>query len=430
MTTQTDRQIEGTDDSCSCDDYGNSRRQFLAKALAVTGGAVTTTMFGDTFRQTAYATTNRNVLVVLSLRGGCDGMSLVVPHGDRGYYAARPNIAVPRESLLGRDDTFGLHPALKPLESMWNSDKLAAVHAVGLHQPNRSHFAAIEEVEDADAGSAKRSGWINRLIGLDSARNPLEAVTIGSGVQPASMYGQQPTLSTFRAGDIELGGANDRAGMRLRRRALQQVWGQTRGPLGIGARSTLATTAKLGNTLERAYRPAHGARYPQGELGRAMADSARLIKARVGVEVVTVDYGSWDMHSALGKVGSGGESFHNKTANLASALAAFFTDLGREGNRVTLVTLTEFGRRLQENGARGLDHGWGNASLLMGAGVRGGKYYGRWPGLGPDELRDGDLKVTTDYRSVVAEILVKRFGVSTAKVFPGFQPEAVGAIRR
>jgi len=421
MTTQTPS-------TCSCPEYGTSRRAFLTRAMAAGGATVATTMFGDTFRQTAYAATNGNVLVVLSLRGGCDGLSLVVPHGDPAYAAARPNIAVPTAPLLAKDEMFGLHPALKPLESMWTDKKLTAIHATGLKQPNRSHFSAIEEIEDADAGSSTRTGWINRLIGLDTLNAPIEAVTVGSGVQPASMYGPQPTLSALRADDIELSGANDPDGVVGRRRALNQVWGEAGGTLAVGARSTLTTTATVGPRLQRAYAPANGARYPQSELGRAMSDTARLIKAQVGVEVVTLDYGSWDMHSNLGDLDSQTSTFNGMAGQMALALKAFFTDLGAEGNRVTLVTLTEFGRRLAENGARGLDHGWANATLLMGAGVNGGKYYGTWPGLDPNSIVDGDLAVTTDYRSVLSEILVKRFNVSTSKVFPSFTPETIGAV--
>ncbi|MBA2773145.1 MAG: DUF1501 domain-containing protein [Nocardioidaceae bacterium] len=417
-----------TPPACSCPEYGTSRRAFLTRAMAVGSATVATTMFGDTFRQTAYAATNGNVLVVLSLRGGCDGLSLVVPHGDPAYAAARPSIAVPTAPLLGKDTMFGLHPALKPLESMWTSKKLTAIHATGLQQPNRSHFSAIEAVEDADAGSSTRTGWINRLIGLDTFTSPVEAVTIGSGVQPSSMYGPQPTLSALRADDIELSGANDPDGMAGRRRALNQVWGNANGTLAVGARSTLTTTATIGPRLQRTYTPANGATYPQSELGRAMSDTARLIKAQVGVEVVTLDYGSWDMHSSMGTLDGAGSTFNGMAGQMALALKAFFTDLGTEGNRVTLVTLTEFGRRLHENGARGLDHGWANATLLMGAGVNGGKYYGTWPGLDANSVVDGDLAVTTDYRSVLSEILVKRFNVSTSKVFPSFIPEPIGAV--
>jgi uncharacterized protein (DUF1501 family) len=416
-----------TTNECSCTEYASSRRSFLRNALALTGGAVATVAFGETFRQTAYGATDGNVLVVLSLRGGADGLSIVVPHGDPGYYPARPRIAIPTASLLVRDDLFGLHPGLQPLQAMWTANKMTAIHATGLPQPNRSHFSAVEEIEDADLGSAVRTGWINRLIGLDASKHPLEAVTVGSGLLPTSMFGPELTLATDRTENIQLFGAQDDAGQVLRRRALTQLWGDAGGPLGVGARSSLATTATLGPALEVGYVPANGAKYPDSDLGLALKDTARLVKAQVGVEVVTLDYGSWDMHSNLGTLDSTGSgSMQGMVSNMGMALAAFFTDLGVVGDRVTLVTLTEFGRRVQENGATGLDHGWGNATLLMGAGVKGGRYYGRWPGLNTTSTVDGDVAVTTDYRSILSEILVSRFGASVPAVFPNFQPQSLG----
>ncbi len=348
-------------------------------------------------------------------------------HGDRAYYAARPAIAVPQASLLVRDNMFGLHPGLKPLESTWTAGKFAAVHATGLPQPNRSHFSAIEEIEDADLGSEARTGWINRLIGLDTLRAPLEAVNVGSALLPTSLYGNEPTLSTEHPEDIDLAGPADTEVKQQRRSALGQVWGQERGPLAVGARSSLATTDTLGTTLQDGYRPSSGAAYPVGSFGDAMRDTAQMIKARVGIEVVTLDHGSWDMHSRVGKVDATSPvSMAGMATTLAQGLAAFFADLGVEGDRVTLVTLTEFGRRVTENGTQGLDHGWANSTLLLGAGVRGGRYYGTWPGL--DDLADGDLRVTTNYRSVLSEVVTSRFGVSTSAVFPNFQPEPVGVM--
>lgn len=417
-----------TTDECSCADYTTSRRAFLRNAGLVSAGAVMTTMFGDTFRQAAYGATNGNVMVVLSLRGGCDTLSLVVPHSDNAYYRARPNIAINRPQLICADGSFGLHPSFQPLAPMWNSGRMAAVVATGLKVANRSHFSAIEEIEDADLSSDVRSGWINRLIGLDQMRAPLEAVSVGTGLLPTSLYGREPTLSTVHPDDIDLAGPDSAEARRQRRRALGQVWGQERGSLARGAKSSLATTATLGTTFQNGYQPAAGAVYPEGSFGEAMRDTAQLIKAQVGIEVVTLDHGSWDMHSNVGTLAATSPvSMKGMVTTLAKGLAAFFADLGAHGDRVTLVTLTEFGRRVQENGARGLDHGWANSTLVLGAGVRGGRYFGTWPGL--DDLADGDLRVTTNYRSVLAEIVSSRFGVSTSTVFPNFQPETVGVMR-
>lgn len=329
---------------------------------------------------------------------------------------------MPKNPLLFKDAMFGLHPGFAPLSSMWRNKKFAVVHAVGLPQPNRSHSSAIEEIEDADLGSAARVGWINRLVGLDSTRAALRAVGIGDGVVPSSLYGPQPALAVESVDDVTLSGAAQKADTRrARRRALSQVWSHSNSPFAVGARASLTTTATLADTLAHSNRPANGARYPVGSLGDALKDTARLIKARVGVEVVTLDHGTWDMHSHLGNLSVGGNSsMRGMVGTLARGLAAFFNGLGVAGNRVTVVTVTEFGRRVKENGSAGLDHGWANATLVPGGGVGGGDYYGRdWPGLADAALEDGDLIVTTDYRSIISEIIFKRFQPNIVEGLPG-----------
>jgi uncharacterized protein (DUF1501 family) len=400
-----------------CTEYAATRRSFLRTLT----GAAGATMFGSAFLQTTFASpaeaaTGGNVLVVLSLRGGADMLSLVVPHGDPGYYDARPTLAIPKGGLIGPKGMFGLHPALWPLKGMWERKQLAAVTAVGLPVPNRSHFDAMERVEDANPGDGTRTGWLNRMIGLDDSKAPTQGTHIGSGMIPTSLYGVQPALATPSLDQIALTGPSGSA----RADALRQVWAGTGGDLGRAARSALDTARRFRTVAGAGYRPANGASYPASDLGDALKEAARLIKAGLGVKAITVDYGSWDMHANLGRVGSASPtSMHEMTSGLAHGLKAFFTDLGAATGRVTLVTLTEFGRRVSENGSGGLDHGWGNAMLVMGGGVRGGEYYGKWPGLGPTELRDGDLAVTTDYRSVLAEVLRKRFNASIPTVFPG-----------
>ena len=413
-----------------CDEYALSRRQFLRTISAAAGAAATTSVFGSAVLQTSFggpaaASSGGRVLVVLSLRGGADMLSVVVPHGDPGYYAARPTIAVPKGALLHPDAMFGLHPAMAPLADMWKAGRLAAVTAVGLPVPNRSHFDAMEQIEDADPGDGMRTGWINRMIGLNAATSVTEAIQMGSGMVPTALYGPQPALAVADVDQIALSGPTGRN----RARALRQVWADTRGDLGDGAREALATARAFRGVAGHGYRPAPGASYPADDLGDALKEAARLIKADLGARAITLDYGSWDMHARLGTVDAGdADSMHMMVDGLAHGLKAFFADLGPAAGRVTLVTLTEFGRRVAENGSRGLDHGWGNTMLLAGAGVRGGRVHGRWPGLDAAHLNEGDLAVTTDYRSVLAEVLSTRFGTSTAKVFPGFTPERVGVM--
>lgn len=412
-------------DPCDCPPPGTSRRAVLRGAALV--GA--TTMFGSTAvtvgagNTMAATATPRggNTLVVLSLRGAADGLSLVVPHGDPVYYASRPGIAVPADQLIAKDGFFGMHPALAPLLPLWSAGRLAAVHATGLPAPNRSHFAAMEELEDADPGSSQRIGWLNRLVGNDGSRGSLRALAVGSSL-PTAMVGPQPVMSFATLDGARIAGTSSRATAETGRlRALSTQWGKARGPMGGAFREALAAVIDLQPAVaQRANRAA----YPQGDLGDALSSVARTLRADVGVAAVTVDSGNWDMHLGVGKPQGGWMA--SNAAELATAIAAFFTDLGPAAERVTLVTISEFGRRVKENANGGLDHGWGNVMLVAGAGVRGGAYYGRWPGL--QTGLDADLQVTTDYRSVLAEVVAARTSASTAAVFPGFQPEAVGVM--
>ena len=397
-----------------------SRRGLFSGAVALAGA---TTIVGSAAITTSAAalTPASSVLVVLSLRGAADGLSLVVPHGDPVYYDARPRIAIPADQLLAKDAMFGLHPQLAPLLPLWEAGKLAAVHATGLPVPNRSHFSAMEEVEDADPGSDARTGWLNRLIGTDSGRSPLQGFNVGSGVVPTSLYGPEPVMS---AGDVEavrIPGDDKWDTTKGRRASLHRMWDGDTSTLGVAMRSMFDALDDFAPVRETADSVES---YPRSDLGRALSEVARVVRGNVGVEVVTVDQGDWDMHSDLGTVERGW--LHDNTADLAASIAAFFDDLGDQASKVTLVTISEFGRRVVENASMGLDHGYGNVMFVAGAGVKGGAYYGTWPGLTADG--DSDLLVTTDYRSVLAEVVATRFGASTAAVFPRFQPESVGVM--
>ena len=432
--------VVGGDRAC-CAAYEQTarmhRRAFLSAAAA--GGTLGTTVFGDVVRQVTFAdrseaaeaapVAGQNVLVVVSLRGGIDGLGLVVPHGDPAYYRARPRIAVPRGSLLARDAMFGLHPELGPLLPYWRAGLVAAVHAVGLPMPNRSHFDAMEKIEDADPGSPERRGWVNRMVGLDDSQRATEAVHVNSTMTPTMLAGPAPTLSTQGLDKLRISGTDRMAAERYR--SLSTSFSGSQGPLGDAARSALQVSRTYAGVLGRPYRPANGAVYPRGypgkNLGDALKDTAQLIKAGVGARVVSLDFGSWDMHADYGYVNAG--AMRNMVRGLGLGLAAFLRDLGTTRQRVTVVTISEFGRRVAENGNRGLDHGWGNVMLLMGAGVRGGRYYARWPGLGAGRLVDGDLRVTTDYRQVLGEVVNRRFGRSVTAVFPGLSYRRLGVMR-
>jgi uncharacterized protein (DUF1501 family) len=416
---------------CGCPDYDEarlalSRRSLLGTALA--GGAVALGPSLTGTGPTAYAVTGRAasglavpggpVLVVVSLRGAADGLSLVVPHADPIYYAARPRIAVPHTSLLAADAMFGLHPALAPLVPMWSAGTLAAVHATGMATPNRSHFAAMEAIEDAAPGSRERNGWLNRLLGELPGTSPLQGTAMGNQV-PTSLFGANPAFAVGRVDQAKVAGT-DEEGRRLA--SLQHAW-RGRSPMGRAVRDAISGAETFGAARDTPA-GAPTTAYPDSGLGKALSDVSRIVRSGVGAEVITVDQGDWDMHTDAGTLEWG--DMKRNAGDLASSVAAFFADLGPAAERVTLVTLSEFGRRVRENDDYGTDHGFGNVMFVAGAGVRGGRYYGTWPGL--SDSADADLLVTTDYRSVLTEVVTRRFGVSVAQVFPGFSPQAVGVM--
>ena len=416
-----------TEPNPCCDELkGTTRRGFLRGSLALGGAAAITVEHGTAFTQTSYAATGvaDQVLVVLSMRGACDGLSLVVPHGDRVYYDARPRIAVPSDQLLVKDGFFGLHPALAPLVPLWNAGKMAAVHAAGLPTPNRSHFSAMEELEDADPGSNARIGWLNRLVGRDGIGSPLEAIQMGGGVPSAAVSGPQPVLVTSGVDSVRLAGPSGAAESAARRLSLNTAWADSPTDLALGLRAALDVVDDFAPVRATSGTPANGAVYPNNDLAKALKDAARTIRANVGAEIITVDHGSWDHHTNIGTTAGG--NIKSRTDEFAGALAAFFADLGPLADKVTLVTISEFGRRVKENANQGLDHGYGNVMFVMGAGVNGGRYYGSWPGLA--NTTDADLLVTTDYRNVLSEVITSRFDASPSEVFPGLTPKSVGVM--
>ena len=414
-----------TEDLPCCEDYlRTSRRGFLRGSLAVGGAAALTVAHGSTLVQTAYAAAPApRVLVVLSMRGAADGLSLVVPHADPVYYQARPSINVPSDRLLAKDGMFGLHPSLAPLLPLWTGGKIAAIHATGLPVANRSHFSAMEEVEDADPGSPERIGWLNRLVGRDGPGSPIEAIQMGGGVPNTAMLGPQPVLVTPGVDAVSLAGATDAATEATRRASLLTTWSEASGELATGVDTALDVVADFAPVRASSTTPANGATYPNSELGKALHGCARTIRADVGAEIITVDHGSWDHHTWIGQPDNG--NLKNMADAFAGAVAAFFADLGPLADKVTLVTISEFGRRVVENANQGLDHGHGNVMFAMGAGVKGG-YYGTWPGL--TNTSDADLLVTTDYRSVLNEVVTRRLNASTAQVFPGLAPQDLGFV--
>ncbi len=417
---------------CGCPDYMLSRRRLLATAAAGAGTLAGASLIGDAFQQVAYgATTGGNVVVVLSLRGGSDGLSIVVPTG-AGDTAAmntlRPDLTIDPLTMPFGDANFGFHPALAPLQPMWDAGTFGAVHGVGLPMSNRSHFDAMNDMEDADPGSTARVGWINRMIG--SSALPEEHMELGSSMIPLQLSGPNPSLAVGSVNELVL--PSLWADQRLDA-SLTKAWGG-KGTINKSARRAIATTRRLrtlANTNIDAAITAGG--YPEGSLQRVLANTAALIKADVGARVVTVDYGNWDMHEGLGAP-TPGNWMYDHLDHLANSLVAFFADLGTHASRVTLVTLSEFGRRVRQNGDgsnAGTDHGYGNAVLMFGAGVNGGQVngYSRWRTL--SALDDGDVALSWDYRSVMWEVMRHRFPEISSKkstIFPGLGTETIGSM--
>ena len=401
---------------------GVSRRSVLKGAVAGGVAWLGTSVFGDApLYVFAQEEVKRDVLVVVFQRGGVDGLSVVVPYGEGGaYYDARPTTALKEGSLHDLGGFFGLHPRLGALYEVYGSGHLAVVHAAGSPDPSRSHFDAMEGMERGTPGrKSTPTGWLARH--LESAPwtndSPFRALGLGTMVQSA-LRGPVPTLALQSIADFHLTGRDDQLGA-LQRTLAQLYRGGADEPLRGAAAETFRTVDALGTLADEAYTPAAGAAYPESPFGGALKQVAQLVKAEVGLEVACVDAGGWDTHEEQG--GADGP-LADLITDFGAGLAAFYADMHEHLDRVTVVSMSEFGRRVAENASRGTDHGHGNAMFVMGGGVRGGVHT-RWPGLNKGALDDGDLAVTTDYRDVLAEILDKRLGNGALdKVFLDYTP--------
>jgi uncharacterized protein (DUF1501 family) len=411
---------------CGCPEYerGISRRSFLTRS-AVAGGVVAGIAHEAFFTRLAFAAApyDGDVLVVLSLRGGFDGLSAIVPASDPDYPIWRPNVGIPAGSLIQLDATFGMHPAMTALKPFYDAASFGVVHAVGQAEPNRSHFSAMDELERAAPGTSLRTGWLDRVLGLRDPGTAFQGVQMGSNTAASMFLGPSPELAMWSVDSFGLDAAWDDEEAAMWDAALRGL--HTGAPDVLAAPATGALDALATTTALPDYTPEHGAVYADTNLANALKDVARLIKADVGLQVAAVDYGDWDMHVDMGSVDGGW--MHDHLTELSEGLAAFATDLGNKLNDVTLVSLTEFGRRVEENGSGGTDHGFGQVALLLGGGIDGGKVHGGWPGLAEDDLIDGDLNGMNDYRLILAEILEKRCRAgSLTDVFPGISSDRFG----
>ncbi|GAA1766548.1 DUF1501 domain-containing protein [Luedemannella helvata] len=402
--------------------FGFTRRRVLAGAGAV-GVAALGSQLVTTRVAFAAPGTDTRTLVVVFLRGGLDGLSVIVPAGDRNYLNARPNIGVQTSRLLDGDGTFGLHPALAPLEPFWKAGTMAAVHAVHNPDASRSHFQAQDCLERGSASQVVRTGWLDRTLGAMGPGTTFRAIAEGDSM-PRSLVGTQAKLVLDGVEGFRLAGPDYLHDKTLN--ALRTLYTGFEHPVVQQAKVTLSALDEARRLANTPYQPV--APYPPGGFGNQLRDVARLIKAGVGLRVAAIDLGGWDMHTNLGNV-DGGDMVNNLRA-MANGLAAFATDLGDKLSDVTLVTMSEFGRRVGQNGNAGTDHGHGSLMMMLGGGMAGGKVHGKWPGLAPSALDNGDLAGVNDVRDVLGEMLSRRFNIGDVKkIFPEHDFTAIGAFR-
>jgi uncharacterized protein (DUF1501 family) len=372
-----------------------------------------------------------DVLICIFQRGGADGLNMVVPHGDKDYYAHRASLAIPQPGASGAainlDGFFGLHPALGALKEIWDAKQLAIIHACGSPDPTHSHFDAMDYMERGTPGQKSvATGWLGRHMAASAAADdsPFRAVGFGALLQ-ASLRGGAATALTsleafkLHARPIELPKVKAAHGQLYRGSGMLVGSGQ----------QTLAALSIMEKLSPDSYRPSDGAQYPESPYGKALMQIAQLIKSDVGLRIACADIGDWDTHVRQG--GADGEMAAN-LKEFGDGLRALYTDLSASLGRVTIVTMSEFGRRAAENGGGGTDHGHGNAMFVLGGNVAGGKVYGEWPGLQAEQLYGpGDLQVTTDFRDVLGEIVAKRLGnAALGDVFPGYNSFNFGGLVR
>src|SRR3954471_14925162 len=393
------------------------RRFFLkSSGLALVGGTLLPNVF---VRMANAATTKGNkTLVAIFQRGAVDGLNMIVPYGEAAYYAARPTIAVPRPGAEGGaidlDGFFGLHPSLASLSPYFKDHSAAAVHAVGSPDTTRSHFDAQDFMESGTPGvKSTEDGFLARAVGVKKEKSvsPLRAVAL-SPAMPRILSGGAGAVAMTNISQFGIrGGANVSGGF-------ESMYAEAvAGTLGGTAKESFEAARILKSADPQKLQPENGAIYPNGPLANSLRQIAQLIKSDVGLEIAFADVGGWDTHAGEG--GAQGQ-LANNLRNFSDAIAAFAKDLGSRMSDVVLVTMSEFGRTVRENGNRGTDHGHANFMLVMGGGVKGGKVHGQWPGL--SNLYEGrDVAITTDFRDVFAEILTKQLGVTSMNsVFPNY----------
>jgi len=373
------------------------------------------------------------VLICLFQRGAADALNVVVPFGERAYYQMRPNIAIPAPkggvaSAIDLDGFFGLHPALAPLKPLWDRGLLAPIHAVGSPSSTRSHFDAQDYMESGTPNvKGTTDGWLNRYLAAAGTCeqcqvSPFRAVSM-TPQTPRILQGLAPTVAMDSLDQFAVRSGGDAAAR------LEALYRTGSADLVHGAGNEMFDAVKmLKSANPQRYQPEHGADYPRSQFGQRLKQIGQLIKSNVGLEIAFADIGGWDTHVNQGGVQG---QLANRLDDFAKSISALTTDLGDRMENVVVLTMSEFGRMARQNGNGGTDHGHAGAMFAIGGPVRGGKVHGKWPGLGREQLFEGrDLALTTDFRTVFAEVASGHLGATkAATVFPGFVvPGALGLL--
>ena len=400
---------------------GITRRVFLKSGAMTVVGMAAVPEFLTRAAMAAGTVQSHQRLVVIFQRGAADGLNIVVPHGEEAYYAMRPTIAIAKRDVIDLDGFFGLHPGMNALKPLWDAKHLAIVHAAGSPDPTRSHFDAQDFMESGTPGlKSTEDGWLNRALAAsapDAQGAAFRAVALGTSL-PRILSGNAPAVALGSVNDFGVAPRNPQ-GQPLSN-SFEAMYAQSVDAVLHGtAQETFDAVKMLKASDPAKYRPAAGVIYPKGRFADALKQTAQLVKANLGVQVAFTDIGGWDHHV---NEGSSEGQLANLLKEFSGSLAAFWQDLGTLADDTVVVTMSEFGRTARENGTRGTDHGHANVMFVMGGPVRGGRVYGRWPGLANEQLYEQrDLALTTDFRQVMAEAVVKQLGdPKMGRIFPDF----------
>lgn len=407
-----------------------TRRVFLkGGAIAVVGTTVVPAFLQRVALASDKAATGKKRFVVIFQRGAADGLNIVVPHAEQSYYSMRPTIAIPRQQVIDLDGFFGLHPAMASFKPLWDQGHLAIVHAAGSPDPTRSHFDAQDYMESGTPGlKSTEDGWLNRALRnpAEKDNSPFRAIALGSAL-PRMLAGSAPAVAVSNVNDFGVGGRNPQA--QPLSNTFEAMYDHSVDAVLHGTgQETFDAVKMLKSADPQKYTPAPGANYPRGPLGNALRQVAQLMKADLGVEVAFSDVGGWDHHVNEGSVQG---QIAQRVGELSQAMSAFWTDMGNMAEDTVVVTMSEFGRTARENGNRGTDHGHANVMFVLGGPVKGGRVYGKWPGLAQEQLYEGrDLALTTDFRRVLGEVVQRHLGNRNLNaVFPGYENSASGFLR-